>query len=293
MNSCQDAVDCVFAEWSDWSACSCSCEGVQTAHRRIQKYGRGDGKWCKGALKLVRACNNYTDASIPNCQMEGANPTNCVLGAWSAWGACSATCGGGQQSQKRTVVQEAKNGGTPCSANLETTRACNTQPCEVSRGVPCQWGQWSNWGACDKCGGQQKRSRNIKVISKDGGTPCRFDASEETKDCPRQCHSVKLFCEWGEWQPAGACSSTCGPGYKQHKRVLQLKKVTDQKLYEAEHPSGDGQYRLQDVILSFAGGAFVTFVMLIIGMRAVRRPQPRTYSRELAELNHEPMVGIE
>ena len=51
-----------------------------------------------------------------------------VNGGWSAWSACSATCGGGTQTRTCTNPAPA-NGGSNCSGS--SSQACNTQACEV------------------------------------------------------------------------------------------------------------------------------------------------------------------
>ena len=57
-------------------------------------------------------------------------PVDCVVSSWGAWSACSASCGGGTQSQTRTIVTPAANGGAACPA-LSQSQACNTQACNV------------------------------------------------------------------------------------------------------------------------------------------------------------------
>jgi len=54
-------------------------------------------------------------------------PVNCVLGAWSSYGACSAVCGGGFQHRTRAAIVNAQNGGS-CGA-LGQEQQCNTQLC--------------------------------------------------------------------------------------------------------------------------------------------------------------------
>eukprot|EP00996_Jenningsia_fusiforme_P001400 NODE_2286_length_1241_cov_21.778523_g2082_i0.p1 GENE.NODE_2286_length_1241_cov_21.778523_g2082_i0~~NODE_2286_length_1241_cov_21.778523_g2082_i0.p1 ORF type:complete len:251 (-),score=28.57 NODE_2286_length_1241_cov_21.778523_g2082_i0:143-895(-) len=49
--------------------------------------------------------------------------------AWSAFGACSATCGTGTQTRTWTVSTPAANGGTECPAALSEDRNCNTNAC--------------------------------------------------------------------------------------------------------------------------------------------------------------------
>ena len=51
-------------------------------------------------------------------------------GDWSAYGTCSATCGGGQQSRTRQCNNPAPaHGGDPCDGLDEESQNCNEDPC--------------------------------------------------------------------------------------------------------------------------------------------------------------------
>lgn len=55
---------------------------------------------------------------------------------WSQWSPCSLTCGGGNQTQRRSCNNPAPaNGGNNCSAtDTETeTQTCNSQPCPIGK----------------------------------------------------------------------------------------------------------------------------------------------------------------
>jgi len=41
-------------------------------------------------------------------------PRNCHVSSWGEWGPCSKSCGIGESVRKRTVVQTARHGGSPC-----------------------------------------------------------------------------------------------------------------------------------------------------------------------------------
>ena len=52
---------------------------------------------------------------------------------WSSWGSCSATCGEGQHSRKRTCTEpEPANNGLECSGSTDDTSTCNIDPCPVN-----------------------------------------------------------------------------------------------------------------------------------------------------------------
>jgi len=277
--SCHKDVDCELSQWMPWSACSCPCEGVQRRARHISQYGRGDGKWCMGATKQIQGCNNFEET--PNCAPTSEKPVDCQLAKWGEWSTCTATCGVGQRTKSRNIITDPSNGGAPCDTHLEVTEPCNLQPCNTVDSTPCEYMDWSEWGACDKCGGQKKRTRGILKMPENGGAECQLAASEMTAKCDRLCHEP-LFCEWGKWTDHGACSTTCGAGVVKRRRTLghvdklkALEEVSASSLYQTAALE-DGQYAVQDVFVSFACGGFVTFFVLFAGLRVLRVQQGRT-----------------
>ena len=61
-------------------------------------------------------------------------PVDCVLGRWGAWDTCSKRCDGGMQTSTRTIVQQAKNGGTLCLGELTRKQNCNELMCASKEG---------------------------------------------------------------------------------------------------------------------------------------------------------------
>ena len=59
-----------------------------------------------------------------DCTYSGLTP---AYGAWSSFGSCSKTCGGGQQTRTRTC-----NKGNQCSGPATDVHRCNTKPCCVT-----------------------------------------------------------------------------------------------------------------------------------------------------------------
>ena len=76
-------VDCVPMAWSAWTKCSTDCgPGLQYRKRSVDVAALHGGKPC-AEMKQARECK------LKEC------PVHCKHN-WSNWGACSATCGGGE-----------------------------------------------------------------------------------------------------------------------------------------------------------------------------------------------------
>ena len=89
--------------------------------------GTGAGSCIVTATKA--ADSTYASATSSQVTVVIPAPVDCVVSSWSAYGACSASCGGGTQTQTRTVTTPAANGGAACPA-LSQSQACNTQACQ-------------------------------------------------------------------------------------------------------------------------------------------------------------------
>ncbi len=118
-------------------------------------------------------CDDGDACTLDGCAPESGctsvnQPVDCVMAAWGDWGSCSVSCGGGEHTRTREILQEAACGGAPCGA-LEETEACNAQPCSED----CQW-HWDAWSACegDCPAGTRSRSAVIDVPAQNGGEAC-------------------------------------------------------------------------------------------------------------------------
>jgi len=105
-------VDCTWGEWQGWSECSKDCGGgEQKNHRKVKQHAEFHGKACQGNGTETKACN--LQACSNDCKYE----------AWSAWTACSVTCGKGARKRVR-ARQEDQNGETPCLKSSEEDVSC-------------------------------------------------------------------------------------------------------------------------------------------------------------------------
>ncbi len=114
----------LYAKWSanyvnnttTCAACSVSCGGgTQTC--TVTKKDTATGVACPASLNTSysQACNTQSCCSS-------------VTTSYGAWGACSASCGGGTQT--RSVTTKSTYNGATCSTSTQS-QACNTQTCLV------------------------------------------------------------------------------------------------------------------------------------------------------------------
>jgi len=182
----------------------------------------------------------------------------------------------------------ARRGGKACLGSLTEIKECARHSCLGPQPKDCVFGDWEQWGACGKCSGQRKRFRNIKQYAEEGGQNCRLTTTEETGDCPRFCHA-KQYCGWAPWGEWGECSSSCGKGYRERRRQLQLGsnasdvlvskaliKDYDALFTETEHLDST---RFRELLASFsAGGACIMAIFgAVRGISSSRFGQSREF----------------
>jgi len=73
---------------------------------------------CPSTMYMDQKCNTFL------C------PYDCQLTEWSEWGACSAECDSGVQTQTRQMIKPPRNGGAGCGETSKS-QECNTNPCDV------------------------------------------------------------------------------------------------------------------------------------------------------------------
>eukprot|EP00435_Cladocopium_sp_Y103_P007528 s3067_g2.t1 len=166
LQECDDNQDCLLSSWSLWSDCSCECFGIKERSKRIVRNAKGDGKPCNATMKEVFPCNPGTEEEVPEKCLSSLKAGDCELSAWTEWTDCSASCDGGQRERERSVETPNLKGGQPCNNTLKEVEACSTLRCpNYHKCQSCEWGAWSEWGLCSKCGGQRYRTRIIAKMS--------------------------------------------------------------------------------------------------------------------------------
>ncbi|MBI4090789.1 MAG: hypothetical protein HY422_02085 [Candidatus Komeilibacteria bacterium] len=107
---------------SGFGACSATCGGG-TATQTVTCTGSdgsidGSGAACAGQIPPPTSQSCNTQACPVDCLVES-----------QGFGACSAACGGGTQTEILTVLIQPANGGAACRDPI--TQACNTQACDT------------------------------------------------------------------------------------------------------------------------------------------------------------------
>lgn len=174
-NTAACPVDCVVGDWNEWGTCSATCGGGHRTRTRALTQPINGGQACPSDGSEQEGCNTA------GC------PVDCVVGTWAGWGACSATCGGGEQSRSRPMTA-ASNGGQACPAEGSEDRQCNTVDCPVD----CVVGDWASWGTCSStCGGGVQTRTRPMTQPLNGGEACPTDGSEQ-QGCNTQACSTNL-----------------------------------------------------------------------------------------------------
>lgn len=119
-------VNCAVSGWGGWSSCSVSCgSGYHLRHRTIKQQPENGGRHCPNSLEQRKPCK-----MLPcDGASSAASNSNCRLGPWGPWSACSATCGSDGVQQR---VRQILNNSPKCKINIEIKRRlCVQNDCPV------------------------------------------------------------------------------------------------------------------------------------------------------------------
>ncbi|XP_074662803.1 protocadherin Fat 4-like [Tubulanus polymorphus] len=196
---------CVETQWSFWGLCDAPCEqtGIKKRTRSVEQEAMCGGPKC-GKLEESAPCTGKV------C------PVDCIIGKWSLWSECSATCGKSTVERSRELIP-AIGSGKPCPAIKSETKEC-----EVYKNTDCEVTEWEAWTTCKpnvgKCGeGTKTRARKVSINKVCNGKEC--PPLSETHQCEGPC--CKKDCKLSEWTQWGLCSSKCGDGTRQRTRLVK------------------------------------------------------------------------
>jgi len=103
-------------DWSRWSRCSVACGGGLRFRFRER-----DPPHCEDPPAEQEPAR--TEESEP-CHL-GPCPVDCAVSEWTAWCACSVTCGPGVHSRRRYIVTPSLFGAPACGLPLVETEPCS------------------------------------------------------------------------------------------------------------------------------------------------------------------------
>ncbi|XP_035379035.1 thrombospondin type-1 domain-containing protein 7B [Electrophorus electricus] len=218
--------------FSDWSTCQLSDRALcgQGTKSRLLNCIRSDGK----LVELSRCKEWGPSRGRLSAPCEVSCPVDCLLTDWSPWSECSHTCGAqSKMTRSRVVLQQAVEGGRPCSSQLSQTKACPIRPCY-------SW-ELGEWSACTVEGahcGEGVRERNLSCMVHWGSAPsiplpkvvqeerCTVGGLSKAMEvelrqscsipCPGDCHLT-------EWSPWSTCQLPCLDGRSFETRGQQAR----------------------------------------------------------------------
>ena len=177
----------------------------------------------------VRDGNAGADANADADANAVDQPVDCE-GSWSAWGDCSASCGGGKRTRNYSVTKAAANGGQACQFNngVTQTENCNTQACteECVGGAsyigpntdPSKQdaGDYSGCAAYNHSASTKEKCNTSYQMDAQGNyTQCELDTSDNTckpkaTNCkPKLNSNNKPTCKLATWIPHSKAVFDC------------------------------------------------------------------------------------
>lgn len=95
------------------------------------------------------------------------------MSGWSSYGACSATCGSGQQIRTRVIISPTTGNGASCPTLIDI-QSCNVLDCANANSANCVLTEWIDDSDCSaSCsGGTKTQVRRILFPGSGAGAPC-------------------------------------------------------------------------------------------------------------------------
>jgi len=212
-----------WTPWSDWSACSNSCDVGRRQRRRVcgnPKPAFG-GKSCVGHDEDTELCSD-----LPPCNSFQQTTATLTLepppprySDWTEWGPCSAECGKGFRSRQRNCYGDA----CTCSKEFEE---CENKKCTDQIDVT----DWTPWIKTLDNGTGKAEEQRFR-FSYRGSPTIRLNELGNVEREERQCEgggrcvlkaaseaSIAAALGWSGWSK---CTRECGGGYQLKVRYCQ------------------------------------------------------------------------
>eukprot|EP00746_Dinoflagellata_sp_MGD_P149407 gnl/MRDRNA2_/MRDRNA2_81439_c0_seq1.p1 gnl/MRDRNA2_/MRDRNA2_81439_c0~~gnl/MRDRNA2_/MRDRNA2_81439_c0_seq1.p1 ORF type:complete len:3654 (+),score=523.54 gnl/MRDRNA2_/MRDRNA2_81439_c0_seq1:90-11051(+) len=209
-------VDCILSPWSQWSACTVTCNGGQQERsRHVKRASANGGIGCAGDMREVQVCGTA------KCDFASID---CKWGSWSSWDSCDQPCGGGTQRRSRDILELPVGNGRSCTTGDSVDlRTCNPQPCMVA--ISCDWSIWSPWTKPNlECGVVSiQRSRHQSLSYPSNGNNAGVSLQQLAQSCQGTQEELSLVdlgpctkdtsvkgctpvdCEYGAWTEWTQC----------------------------------------------------------------------------------------
>ncbi|XP_060574479.1 A disintegrin and metalloproteinase with thrombospondin motifs adt-1-like [Ruditapes philippinarum] len=198
-------VDGKWSKWSEWAKCDVTCgNGSLIRHRECDspapKHG---GLECPGDGIDKKPCFAHL------CPAHGG------WSKWEGWEECSATCGVGMRSRKRSCTNPRPHRfGDHCFGDSIEDKLCNTRSCAAHGG----WSKWEDWGECSATCGIGMRSRKRSCTNPRPhrfGDHCFGNGIEDEMCKTGSCAVDGGWTEWSQWRQ---CPVLCGVGLQSRTR---------------------------------------------------------------------------
>ncbi|XP_052863441.1 semaphorin-5A [Anopheles cruzii] len=262
-------VDGGWSAWSEWFKCA-QVNGQQPMPIGVGENFAPNTDTC---LCRTRTCNNPPPTNGgQGCGGMHIAVTNCTVHGgwteWSAWSACSQTCGMAVKTRRRTCGNpKPAHGGRVCVGQDRAEIYCShLPPCPAPKQPPVDggWGPYGDFGECSAvCGGgfRIRRRKCDNPVPQNGGmdcSGCHFDYEVcNTQPCP----DVRKAGTWTPWLTVANGSS--GGGYVEKRFRFTCKapiadsallKITPREEMRVCQPDGSCQRSVDPNALTGAGG---------------------------------------